>query len=104
MTIGLNHGEPSAAALTVAEALGPLQTILSELGDRVEAAAPGFRGGAAAGLGQALSAWFQVAGTLAPILEAYGQALSTVDLEHAVNEGRQLDHYAELSQRLGGPR
>ena len=104
MTIGLNLGEPSAAALTVAQSIEPLQTILTDLSDAVGVSAAGFQGSAAAGLGTALTAWFYVAGSLSPILDAYGRALATVDLEHAVNEGQQTDHYDLLQQRLGGPR
>lgn len=110
MTIGLDIGEPSAAALTVAEGVEPLQALLTELSDAVGVAAGGFRGAAAGGLGTALTAWFDVAGTLAPILEAYSQALATVDHEHAANETAQVGRYSagsggsHLDDRLGGPR
>ncbi len=108
MTIGLDIGEPSAAALTVAEGVEPLQALVTELHDAVAAASTGFRGAAAGGLGAALEAWFDVAGTLSPILEAYSQALATVDHEHAANETVQVDRYsaggAHLDDRLGGPR
>jgi HAMP domain-containing protein len=104
MTIGLDLGEPSAAALTVAVAIEPLQTLLTDLSDAAGLAGGGFRGSAAAGLGAALTAWFEVAASLSPILDAYSQALATVDLEHTVNEGTQTERYDLMEQRLGGPR
>lgn len=103
MTIGLTHGEPSAAALTIAQGIEPLQQLLTDLGDHVGASSAGFRGAAASGLGAALTAWFEVAATLSPILDGYASALATVDLEHATNEGVQLDRYDRLGDRLGGP-
>lgn len=102
MSIGLTHGEPSAAALTVAQGIEPLQQLLTDLADQVSASAVGFRGAAASGLGSALTAWFEVAATLSPILDAYASALATVDSEHATNEGVQLDRYGQLGDRLDG--
>lgn len=102
MTIGLEFLELQRAAQSVAAGVTPLNNTLTELGGAVEAAATGFRGQAATGLGEALGSWFEVAGTLGPVLEGYAQALMTVANEHVVNEGRQTDAYETLAQRLGG--
>lgn len=102
MSISLEFPELENAAQTVAAGIQPLNEILIELSDRVETAATGFKGQAAAGLGEALGAWFEVAGTLGPILEGYAQALMAVANEHALNEGEQVAAYDNLVQRLGG--
>ena len=102
MSIGLEYGELRDAARTVVEGIGPLSDLLTELSDGVAAGSDGFQGRAASGLGEALTAWFEVAQTLGPIMEAYASALMTVANEHVVNEGTQVDHYQRLGDRLGG--
>lgn len=102
MSISLEFPELERAAHTVAAGVQPLNDILTELGGTIETAAVGFKGQAAAGLGEALGAWFEVAGTLGPILEGYASALMTVANEHVANEGEQISSYQNLVQRLGG--
>ena len=102
MSIGLEYGELRDAARTVAEGVGPLSDLLTQLSDGIAASSDGFQGQAATGLGEALTAWFEVAQTLGPIMEAYASALMTVANEHVVNEGSQIDHYQRLGDRLGG--
>lgn len=102
MTIGLEFQELQTAAQTVAAGVEPLNTLLTDLGGAIESASSGFRGQAATGLGEALGAWFEVAGTLGPILEGYAQALMIVANEHVANEGDQVERYRDLTERLGG--
>lgn len=103
MTVGLVYAEMQAAAQVVADAIDPLQTTLSDLGADIEAAAgTGFKGQAAAGFGEAVSAWFEVAASLGPILEGYSQALMYVAQEHATNDHRQAERAGRLMDRLGG--
>lgn len=102
VSISLEFPEMADAARVVAEGVAPLDALLTELSGTVETAAAGFRGQAATGLGEALDAWFGVAGTLGPILEGYAQALMTVANEHVRNEAEQTEHYQQLADRLGG--
>jgi uncharacterized protein YukE len=100
--ISLEFQEMQDAAQAVAAGVEPLNTVLTDLGGAIEVAATGFKGQAAAGLGEALGAWFDVAGTLGPILEGYAQSIMTVANEHLLNENDQSQTYADLVQRLGG--
>lgn len=102
MSISLEFAELQTAAQLVAEGVRPLSDVLTELSDTIGVAADGFQGQAATGLGDALTAWFEVAQTLGPILEGYSAALMTVANEHVVNEGERVDSYQQLAARLGG--
>ncbi|WP_248583526.1 WXG100 family type VII secretion target [Nocardioides sp. InS609-2] len=102
MTISLEYGEISDAAKTVAEGVAPLRDLLTDLSDSIETASAGFKGQAAAGMGEAVMSWFQVAGTLGPILEGYAGALVGVANEHITNDGNQVDRHSHLAARLGG--
>ena len=102
MTVGLVYAEMQAAAAAVADAVEPLQTTLRDLGADIEAAAAGFKGQAAAGFGEALGAWFEVAVSLGPVLEGYSQSLSYVAQEHATNDHQQAVNAGRLTDRLGG--
>jgi len=102
MSISLEYGELRDAATTVSEGIQPLSDLLTELSDSIGTASDGFQGQAATGLGEALTAWFQVARTLGPIMESYASALMTVANEHVTNEGTQVSSYQRLTERLGG--
>jgi WXG100 family type VII secretion target len=102
MSISLGFGELDAAARTVAETIEPAQAVLTDLSDAVAAAATGFRGQAATGLGEALGAWFDAADELGPVLQGLSQALAHLATEHQTNEGRQVSTYGEIAGRLGG--
>jgi WXG100 family type VII secretion target len=102
VTVGLVYAEMQAAAQAVADAVEPLQTTLRDLGADVETAAAGFKGQAAAGFGEAIGAWFEVAITLGPILEGYSQNLMYVAQEHATNDHEQAVAAGRLTDRLGG--
>ena len=102
MSIGLEFGELNSAAQTVADAIGPVGEMLTSLSDSLAASSTGFKGQAAAGLGEALGAWFDVAATLGPTLEQYATALATTSAEHVVNEGEQISSYTDLAGRSGG--
>ena len=103
MAVGLVYAEMQAAAQAVAEAIEPLQTTLSDLGSTIETeAGAGFRGQAAAGFGEAINAWFDVAVTLGPILDGYAQSLMYVAQEHQTNDVAQADRASQLTERLGG--
>lgn len=104
VSISLEFPEMARAAQQVADGVPPLNDLLTALGGTIETAATGFRGQAATGLGEALGAWFDAAGTLGPILEGYAQALMTVANEHVLNEGEQTEAYQNIVDRLGGPR
>ena len=55
------------------------------------------------GIAQAINEWFNVAITLAPILEGYSQSLMYVAQEHATNDAEQAVRAGQLADRLGGP-
>ena len=97
MAVGLVYSEMQAAAQAVADAVEPLQKTLQDLGATIETeAGSGFSGQAAAGFGEAINAWFDVAITLGPILEGYGQTLMYVAQEHATNDVAQIQNLAVL--------
>ena len=100
----LQIGRQSEAARTVADAIEPIQTTLKDLGSSLQGATGGFRGGAAAGLGEALEAWFTAAGDLLPTLQEYATKLVAVDRAEAHTEATQQERYARLAGRLGGAR
>ena len=101
MAVGLVYSEMQAAAQAVADAVEPLQTTLQELGATIEAG-KGFKGQAAAGFGEAINEWFNVAVTLGPILDGYAQSLMYVAQEHATNDVTQAERAGNLADRLGG--
>jgi uncharacterized protein YukE len=103
VAVGLVYAEMQAAAQAVADAVGPLQRTLSDLGATIETeAGAGFKGQAAAGFGEAVNAWFDVAVTLGPILEGYAQSLMYLAQEHATNDVAQAERNTQLADRLGG--
>ena len=100
MTIGLEFEQLNDAAIAIAEGIGPTQDILTALSDQVGTASVGFRGDAATGLGEALAAWFDVAATLAPILDGYAQAIMQTANEHCLNDVGQAERMGRLIERL----
>ena len=104
MTVGLVYTEMQAAALAVSDAVDPLQGTLRDLGTDIETAAIGFKGQAAAGFGEAITAWFDVAVTIGPVLDAYAQALVGLAQDHATNDHQRAIEAGRLQERLGGPR
>lgn len=100
MTIGLEFEQLNDAALTIAEGIGPAQDILTALSDTIGGSSAGFQGQAAAGLGEALTAWFEVAGTLSPILDGYAMAIMQTANEHRVNDTGQAERMGRLIDRL----
>ncbi|SEB82094.1 Proteins of 100 residues with WXG [Nocardioides exalbidus] len=103
MAVGLVYSEMQAAAQAAADAIDPLQSSLRDLGATIETeAGKGFKGQAAAGFGEAINAWFDVAVTLGPILEGYSQSLMYVAQEHATNDTEQATRAGQLNERLGG--
>lgn len=103
MAVGLVYAEMQAAAQAAADAVEPLQKTLRELGATIETeAGKGFKGQAAAGFGEAVNEWFNVAITLGPILEGYSQSLIYLAQEHATNDVEQADRAGQLRDRLGG--
>lgn len=103
MAVGLVYSEMQAAAQAVADAVEPLQQTLQALGATIETeAGTGFSGQAAAGFGEAVNAWFDVAITLGPILDGYARSLSYVAQEHATNDVAQAERSGQLADRLGG--
>lgn len=104
MTVGLDYSEMQSAAQAVADAVEPLQTTLRDLGADIEAAAAGFKGQAAAGFGEAINAWFDVAVTLGPILDGYSRSLIDVAQDLATTDHDRAEATGRLTDRLGGPR
>lgn len=103
MAVGLVYAEMQAAAQAVADAVDPVQQTLRDLGATIETeAATGFRGQAAAGFGEAVTEWFDVAASLGPILEAYSSNLMFVAQEHSTNDTEQAVRASQLQDRLGG--
>src|SRR3954463_14779421 len=100
----LQIGRQSEAARLVADAVEPIQTTLKDLAASLEGASGGFRGGSAAGLAEALEAWFTAAGDPLPTLQEYAAGLVAVDRTEALTESQQQERYARLAGRLGGPR
>ena len=72
----LQIGAQTEAARLVTGAIEPIQTTLQDLATALQGASPGFQGGAAAGLGEALQAWFTAAGDLLPTLGEYATSWS----------------------------
>jgi uncharacterized protein YukE len=100
---GLVYAEMQAAAQAVADAVEPVQKTLQDLGATIETeAGKGFSGQAAAGFGEAINAWFEVAITLGPVLEGYSQNLMYLAQEHATNDVAQAERAGQLADRLGG--
>jgi len=105
MAVGLVYSEMQAAAQAAADAVEPLQQTLRDLAATIESeAGRGFKGQAAAGFGEAINEWFDVAVTLGPILEGYSQSLMYVAQEHATNDTEQAANAGALIDRLGGGR
>ena len=103
MAVGLVYSEMHAAARAVADAVDPLEQTLRDLGATIETeAGRGFKGQAAAGFGEAVNEWFDVAVSLSPILETYSQNLVLVAQEHATNDTEQAARASQLQDRLGG--
>ncbi|MCY4728454.1 WXG100 family type VII secretion target [Nocardioides sp. STR2] len=103
MAVGLVYAEMQAAAQAVADAVEPVQKTLQDLGATIETeAGKGFSGQAAAGFGEAINAWFEVAITLGPVLEGYSQNLMYLAQEHATNDVAQAERAGQLADRLGG--
>ena len=103
MAVGLVYSEMQAAAQAVAEAVEPLQQSLRDLGATIETeAGAGFKGQAAAGFGEAINEWFDIAVTLGPILDGYAQSLMYIAQEHQTNDVAQAQRAGQLTERLGG--
>lgn len=102
MTIGLQFEELHDASIAIAEGIAPVEDLLTALSDRVGAASAGFRGQAAGGLGESLTAWFEVAASLGPILDGYAQAIMQTANEHRVNDTGQAERLGRLIGRLEG--
>ncbi len=102
MTIGLQFEEMHDAAIVIAEGVAPVEDLLTALNDRISVASDGFRGQAASGFGESLTAWFDVAATLGPILDGYAQAIMQTANEHRVNDTGQAERMGRLLGRLAG--
>ena len=103
MAVGLVYSEMQAAAQAVADAVDPLQQTMRDLAATIETeAGKGFKGQAAVGFGEAINEWFNVAVSLAPILEGYSQNLMYVAQEHDTNDTVQATRAGQLADRLGG--
>jgi uncharacterized protein YukE len=103
VAVGLVYAEMQAAAQAVADAVEPVQKTLQDLGATIETeAGKGFSGQAAAGFGEAINAWFEVAITLGPVLEGYSQNLMYLAQVHATNDVAQAERAGQLADRLGG--
>lgn len=95
-------GAQTRAAAIVEDALVPLQETLRDLGRAVEAEQAGFRGGAAAGLAEAVGAWLESAYDLLPELGGMARALVDTDATAAATDAAQQESYARFAAALGG--
>jgi WXG100 family type VII secretion target len=103
VAVGLVYSEMQAAAQAAADAVDPLQQTLRDLAATIETeAGKGFKGQAAAGFGQAINEWFNIATTIGPILDGYSQSLMYLAQEHATNDLEQATRAGQLADRLGG--
>lgn len=103
MSVGVVYSEMQAAANAVGAAMEPIDKVLTDLSTAIETHATGFSGQAAAGFGQAVSAWFEVAGTLGPILDGYAQSIFAVAQELQTTDAERTAATTALQDRLGGP-
>ena len=98
----LELGAQTEAARIVVGTLQPIQTALQDLGSSLQTSSEGFKGGAAAGLGEAVEAWFSAAGDLLPTLQDYARNLVAVDTTEARTDQAGQERFARLAGRLGG--
>ena len=96
----LRIGAQTRAASQVHQAVGPIQDVLQELDDAIAAAGGGFKGAAAAGLGEALQAWYAAAATLAPTLIEFASKLVETDVTAGRNEEAVQNKFARLLGQL----
>lgn len=96
----LEIGAQSRAAGYLIDAMDPINRSIKDLADAVEAGSSGFRGSSAAGLGEALTAWFTAAKDLAPTLSAYAGKLVQVDVTEAEADLRAQEAFGRISGRL----
>ena len=96
----LEIGAQTRAAGHLVDAIGPVQDAISALADAVEAGSAGFRGASAAGLAEALTAWFTAAQGLTPALGDYAAKLTQVDVTEARADDRATEAFGRISGRL----
>ena len=100
----LRIGAQSRAASGLAEAIPDVVKVIEDLATQVEPAMAGFKGGAASGFAEAVSAWFEVARELPDALGRHSRNLALVDQHVAATEAQQQESYSRLASRLGGGR
>ena len=98
----LKVGAQARAAVDVAAAQEPLQTLLTDLAMSVQGAAAGFTGAAAGAFYDAVGVWLEAAADLLPLLDEYGRSLVATDVLAARTDGAQSAGYGLLAARLGG--
>lgn len=96
-------GAQSRAANVVVSGIPELTAVVSDLGESLQSAITGFRGGASAAFVEAVTAWFEVAQDLAPALASYADRLVATDQAAAATESQEQARFARLADRLGGP-
>lgn len=98
----LQIGAQTRAAQIVASGVPDVLDVVENLGATLQGSMSGFRGGAAAGLAEAVTAWFEVANEIAPTLAGYAERLVATDIAAATTDAEQDQRYARLASRLGG--
>lgn len=98
----LELGAQARAAGHLIDAIGPVDTTIRDLANAIEAGSGGFKGASAAGLSEALTAWFTAARELSPTLGEYAAKLVQVDVSAAESDRRAMDAFGRISGRLTG--
>lgn len=98
----LELGAQTRAAQAVADGIPDVMKVVEDLGTTLEGAMSGFRGGSAAGLAEAVTAWFEAAQQLGPALATYAENLVATDTAAARNDDRQQQLFTSYASRLGG--
>ena len=98
----LELGAQTRAAQLVADGIPDVMQVVQQLGSALETGMTGFRGGAASGLAEAVTAWFEAAQALGPTLTTYAENLAATDVAAGTTDAGQQDRFTAFDARLGG--
>lgn len=105
-------GQQTQAAKLVEARITELQELLTDLGGKLEGSTERFKGSAAQGFGEAITAWFENTATIGKSMAEYAAGLYAIDLIYqATDEGTAASAEAleralpsDMAARLGGGR
>lgn len=103
-------GQQTQAAKLVEERISELQSLLTDLGGKLEGSTERFKGSAAQGFGQAITAWFENTAKVGEAMAAYAAGLYAIDLifqetdevSAATAQALERSLPSEMLARLGG--